>query len=124
MKIVTVIGGSGFLGTEVVKELLKKKYQVKVLDKNKPKISNKKLSYINGDIADNKVLERAIKNSLYVYNFAGIADLDYGASQPIKSIEQNILATVKMLDLCKKYKIKRFIFASTIYVYSSKRWFL
>ena len=57
---------------------------------------------------------------LYVYNFAGIADLDYGASQPIKSVEQNILATVNMLNLCRKYKIKRFVYASTIYVYSSK----
>ena len=55
---------------------------------------------------DYKKLEEVIKKSSYVYNFAGIADLDYGVSQPIKSIEQNILATVNILNLCKKYKIK------------------
>lgn len=120
MKNVTVIGGSGFLGNEVVKELIVKNFKVKILDKNKPKFSHKNLVYINGDITDNKVLDKVIKNSLYVFNFAGIADLDYGVSQPIQSVEQNILATVNILNLCKKYKIKRFIFASTIYVYSSK----
>lgn len=120
MKNVTVIGGSGFLGTEVVKELIYRGYKVKILDRNKPQIISKNLSYINGDITNNKVLEKAIKNSAYVFNFAGIADLEYGVSQPIKSIEQNILATVNMLNFCKKYKVKRFVFASTIYVYSSK----
>ena len=120
MKNVTIIGGSGFLGTEVVKELINRKYRVKILDKNQPKFIHKNLQYIKGNISNNKILEEVIKKSSYVYNFAGIADLDYGVSQPIKSIEQNILATVNMLNFCKKHKIKRFIFASTIYVYSSK----
>ncbi len=120
MKNVTVIGGSGFLGTEVVKELINRKYKVKILDKNQPKYTHKNLKYIKGDISNNKILEEAIKRSSYVYNFAGIADLDYGVSQPIKSVEQNILANVNILNFCKKHKIKRFIFASTIYVYSSK----
>ena len=120
MKDVTVIGGSGFLGSEVSKELIKKNYQVKIFDKKKPKFSHKNLKYINGDILNKNELEKVIKNSLYVFNFAGIADLDYGVSQPTKSIEQNVLATVNMLAFCKKYRVNRFIFASTIYVYSSK----
>ncbi len=120
MKNITVIGGSGFLGTEVSKELILRKYKVTIFDKNVPKFSSKNLEYIKGNILDNKKLEDAIKGSSYVYNFAGIADLDYGVLQPIKSIEQNILATVNMLNYCKKYKIKRYIYASTIYVYSEK----
>tara|TARA_B100001121_G_scaffold309093_1_gene334851 strand:+ start:350 stop:1213 length:864 start_codon:yes stop_codon:yes gene_type:complete len=120
MKNVTVIGGSGFLGIEVSKELIAKKYKVKILDLNPPNFFHKNLKFIKGNILDYKKLDQVIKNSLYVYNFAGIADLDYGASQPIKSVEQNILATVNMLNLCRKYKIKRFVYASTIYVYSSK----
>ena len=95
MKNITVIGGSGFLGTEVSKELILRKYKVTIFDKNVPKFSSKNLEYIKGNILDNKKLEDAIKGSSYVYNFAGIADLDYGVLQPIKSIEQNILATVK-----------------------------
>jgi UDP-glucose 4-epimerase len=120
MKNVVVIGGSGFLGSEVVKQLLFKKYKVTIFDINKPKFLHKNLKFIEGDILDNKKLENVIKNNFYVYNFAGIADLDYGVSQPIKSVEQNILATVNMLNFCNKHKAKRYIFASTIYVYSKK----
>ena len=120
MNTVVVIGGSGFLGTEVAKELLDRGHKVRIFDKNAPQIFHKNLKFIKGNISDNKKLESSIKNSSYVYNFAGIADLDYGVSQPIKSIEQNILATVNMLNFCKKYKVKRYIYASTIYVYSEK----
>ena len=117
---IAVIGGSGFLGTEVSKELILRKYKVTIFDKNPPKFSNKNLKYIQGDILNDKKLEKSIKGSSYVYNFAGIADLDYGVHQPIKSIEQNILATVNMLNFCKKHKVKRYVYASTIYVYSEK----
>jgi UDP-glucose 4-epimerase len=120
MENVTVIGGSGFLGKEVSKELLNRKYKVKILDLKSPEFLNKNLKFIKGDILDVKKLESAIKGSAYVYNFAGIADLDYGVHQPIKSVEQNILATVNMLNFCKKNKVKRYIYASTIYVYSEK----
>ena len=120
MENVTVVGGSGFLGQEVSKELLDKKYKVKIFDKNQPNLIHKNLKYVRGNILDIKKLEASIKGSSYVYNFAGIADLDYGVNQPIKSVEQNILATVNMLNFCKKYNIKRYIYASTIYVYSEK----
>tara|TARA_X000000950_G_C13832222_1_gene626708 strand:+ start:576 stop:1439 length:864 start_codon:yes stop_codon:yes gene_type:complete len=120
MKNVTVIGGSGFLGNEVAKELIKRDFKVKIFDKKKPSFSFKNLVYIHGDILDTKKLEVAIKGSSYVYNFAGIADLDYGVHQPIKSVEQNILATVNMLNFCNKHKVKRYIYASTVYVYSKK----
>ncbi len=120
MKNVTVIGGSGFLGNEVARELIKRDFKVKIFDKKKPSFPSKNLVYIQGDILDTKKLEVAIKGSTYVYNFAGIADLDYGVDQPIKSVEQNILATVNMLNFCNKHNVKRYIYASTIYVYSEK----
>ena len=120
MKYVNVIGGSGFLGNEVARELIKRDFKVKIFDKKKPSFPSKNLVYIQGDILDTKKLEVAIKGSTYVYNFAGIADLDYGVHQPIKSVEQNILATVNMLNFCNKHNVKRYIYASTIYVYSEK----
>ena len=81
-----------------MEELIAKKYKVKILDLNPPNFFHKNLKFIKGNILDYKKLDQVIKNSLYVYNFAGIADLDY-VSQPIKSVEQNMLATVNMLNL-------------------------
>ena len=120
MENVTVVGGSGFLGQEVSKELLDKKYKVKIFDKNQPNLIHKNLKYVRGNILDIKKLEASIKGSSYVYNFAG-ADLDYGVNQPIKSVEQNILATVNMLNFCKKYKIKRYIYAHLQYMFTVKK---
>ena len=58
---ITVIGGSGFLGTEVSKELIHRKYKVTIFDKNAPKFSNKNLKFIQGDILNNKKLEKIYK---------------------------------------------------------------
>ena len=80
-------------------------FQIKILNYSRGYFNVKKLESIK---------------EVKVYNFAGIADLDYGIHQPIKSVEQNILATVNMLNFCNKHKVKRYIYASTIYVYSEK----
>ena len=120
MKIL-VIGGSGFLGTNVVKNLIKKKHQVVILDKAKSSFRDKNLKFIRGNINNFKLLNKIIKNKIRViYNFAAIADIDEAMLKPLQTIRINILGNVKILELCKKYKIKRYIFASTIYVHSSQ----
>ena len=55
-----------------------------------------------------------------VFHFAGLSDLNEALNNPKKSIMLNILGTVNLLDLCKTYKIKRFIHASSIYVNSEQ----
>ena len=41
-------------------------------------------------------------------------------SKPHDTVNYNILGTVNLLELCKKYKVKRFVFASSIYVNSKQ----
>ena len=64
MKNVTVIGGSGFLGNEVAKELVKRDFKVKIFDKKKPSFSSKNLDYIQGDILNTKNLKQLYKEVL------------------------------------------------------------
>jgi len=71
-----------------------------------------------GDILDFDRVEEAVRGCDYVYNFAGIADIGVACQKPLKAIEINVLGNTNILDVCKIYKIKRFIFASSIYVYS------
>jgi len=117
---VTVFGGSGFLGSHVADALTKKGYEVTIFDKNKSPYLQKKQKMIEGDITDQKAVEKAVKNSTYVYHYAGMADIAKAHLKPLETITSNVLGTAYILDACKKNKVKRFIFASTIYVYSDK----
>lgn len=117
MKI-TVIGGSGFLGSYVADTLSRQNHKVVIFDKKKSPWLMRDQKMIVGDILDFKKLKTAISESDAVYHFAAIADIDDALNNPIESVKTNIQGTVHTLELCKTYKIKRFIFASSIYVYS------
>ena len=120
-KKILVIGGSGYLGTALVKQLiLYKKFKIYVYDKKKFNIKNKNLSSIIGTTSDYTKIKKVIKNSDIVYNFAGISDLNDGSKKPIETIKENILNNAKIIEYCIKYEIERFIYSSSIYVYSEK----
>ena len=114
----TVIGGSGFVGSHVADKLTKAGHKVIIYDLKKSNYLKKDQKMIVGDILDKKLLENAISKSDVVYNFAAIADIDQSISLPIKTAKINILGELNVLELCKKYSVKRHVFASTIYVYS------
>ena len=80
----------------------------------------KNQNFFLGKINDTKKLDNLIKKNDIVYNFAGVADLNEGSKKPLESINENIYATAKIVESCIKYKIRRFVYSSTIYVYSEK----
>lgn len=53
-----------------------------------------------------------------VYNFAALADLNQALDKPIDTIKINILRNAHILEACRIHKVKRFLYASTVYVYS------
>tara|TARA_B100000941_G_C28504000_1_gene556064 strand:- start:1447 stop:2331 length:885 start_codon:yes stop_codon:yes gene_type:complete len=117
---VIIFGGSGFLGRYIIDELIKKNFYVVNFDKQKIPFKYKKLSFIKGDIKNYKLVEKAIKGSKYVINLAGISDIGVSLKKPVETVKTNILGTINILEACKKFKIKKHIFASTVYVLSSQ----
>lgn len=118
MKIL-VCGGSGFLGSHVVDYLTDVGHEVIVFDLEKSPFSKKEQKFILGDILDSKAVEQAMKDCDIVYNFAGIADMDHAKKIPVETVKHNIMGNTVILDACVKNKVRRFVFASTIYVYSN-----
>ena len=53
-----------------------------------------------------------------VFHFAALSDLNEALMKPLETVKLNILGTIFLLELSKKYKINRFIYASSIYVNS------
>ena len=119
MKII-VTGGSGFLGSHVADELSKRGHDVTIFDKKKSKWIRPDQKMYLGDILNANDLENVIKGADVVFHFAALADLDEALKRPIEAANINISGTVLALELSYKYKIKRFIHASTIYVNSSE----
>lgn len=113
-----VFGGSGFIGSHVADRLTEAGYDVTIFDLKPSPYLLPAQEIIIGDILDKKAVSDAVKGCDYIYNFAGMADLDAATTEPLRTIEQNIVGTAILLEATLRSRAKRFIQASTIYVYS------
>ena len=113
-----VVGGSGFIGSHVADRLSDSGYQVIIYDKIKSQWLRNNQKIIIGDVQDNEKLNEIIAGAEVVYNFAGIADLNQALKQPIQTININILGDLNVLEACRANSVRRFIYASTVYVHS------
>lgn len=115
---VIVFGGSGFLGSHIADVLTEKGYQVALFDIKPSPFLKDGQEMIIGDILDSDFVENAVSGCDIVYNLAGIADIDECVQRPIDTIRYNILGNAIVLEAARKAEVKRFIFASSVYVYS------
>ena len=118
MKKAVVVGGSGFIGSHGADYLSDAGYQVTIYDKTKSLWLRNDQNIVYGDVQDSNKLNETIANAEVVYNFAALADLNQALKQPIKTINVNILGNLNVLEACRIHKVKRFIYASTVYVHS------
>ena len=113
-----VFGGSGFLGSHVCDILTEAGHEVSLFDWTESKWLHEGQKMIVGDILNESDVNNAIESADIVYNFAGIADIDEAISKPIDTVKYNILGNTIILEGCRKHSVKRYIFASSVYVYS------
>ena len=114
-----ITGGTGFIGSKLVSQLLKKKHSVTVYTIDKG-VKASKVKIITGDILDYKTLLSAVRGHDAVYHLAGISDIGEAAVEPLLTIQTNIIGSAKVIEACIKANVKRVLFASTVYVYSDK----
>lgn len=118
-----VTGGSGFLGSHVCDALSDAGHDVTIFDVQPSPYLREDQRMITGDILDRKALEEYLEGMDVVYHFAGIADIDECAEKPVETARVNIMGTVQLLDICARIGIKRFVFASSVYVFSASGYF-
>lgn len=115
---VTIFGGSGFLGSHLADAFTDKGYEVTVYDVVASPYLKRTQKMIVGNVLDEEKVRKAVQGRDYVYNFSGIADIDEAMRDPVKAVKNNILGNVIILDAAKESEVKRFVFASSLYVYS------
>lgn len=118
MKKVCVIGGSGFLGSHVCDQLSEAGYRVLIYDRIASPWRGGDQAMVEADILDEAALSDAITGCEAVYNFAAIADLNEALDKPLETVKVNILGNTMVLEACRCHGVKRYVYASTVYVHS------
>lgn len=119
MKIL-VTGGSGFLGSHVADALSEAGHDVTVFDlKPSPYLQDGQKMFI-GDVTDADSVNEAVKGCDVIYHLAALADINEAINKPRDTMSVNFMGTVNMLEAAREHGIKRFVFSSSIYVYSDQ----
>lgn len=117
---VLIFGGAGFLGSHVADEFTSLGHEVGIFDKQLSPFLQGSQTMIQGDILDGNAVTKAVKEYDIVYNFAGFADLNASIGNALEALEMNILGNANILEACVAHRAKRFVYASTVYVYSTE----
>lgn len=112
-----VTGGTGFIGSHLVDELLQQGYEVRVLRRPTSRttyLEGKNLTIAVGDLSDTKSLVKACQNIDVVFHVAAIPR-DWGSRKEF--FEVNLYGTKNLLDACVEQSVPRFLFMSSAAVY-------
>jgi len=124
MKKILVTGGTGFIGSAIVKDLLKD-HKVTVVDNNvrgsikRLDIKNRNLKYIKADIRNRTKIFKVIKNQDAVIHLAYINGTKFFYSKPEEILEVAIKGLINVVDGCIKHKVRELILASSSEVYQT-----
>lgn len=116
---VVVFGGSGFIGSYLIDELLTRGYDPISADIRSSEYTRTDY-FVECDIMDSDAVSQVISKADIVYNCAGYANLDDAIKEPIKTMELNVLGNLNILEACRNHSIKRFVYASSAYAMNIK----
>lgn len=118
-----VIGGCGFIGSYVVKELLKQGYETVIIDNlSKGKIENipKSVLFYKVDILDKEKLEEILQEGDVLFHLAALTSVPESIENPLPYHETNIRGTYTLLEAARNKKVTGIIFSSSAAVYGNK----
>lgn len=118
MDKVVVIGGAGFMGSHTADMLSDCGFKVTIFDNQPSSWLRDDQNMVVGDILDRDTVNTVVSGAKYLYHFAGIADIGEAKEHPFDTINLNVMGTTVALEAAVKSGVERFIYASTMYVYS------
>lgn len=129
MNKILVTGGAGFIGSHTVLELLKKDYDVVVLDNlsnskkeslnRVEKLSGKKIDFHEIDLLDKTGLRSLFKTYEFdsVIHFAGLKAVGESVEKPLMYYQNNIAGTLNLCEAMMENGVKKIVFSSSATVY-------
>lgn len=134
MSLYLVTGGAGFIGSNIVEELLRRNQNVRILDNfstgKRENISHvkdilggenkknlEKLEVVEGDIRSYHIVREAIEGVDFILHQAALPSVPRSVKDPLTSNEVNVVGTLNILNAAKETKVKRIVYASSSSVY-------
>ncbi|MBP5633881.1 UDP-glucose 4-epimerase GalE [Candidatus Saccharibacteria bacterium] len=129
MKKILATGGTGYIGSHTVIELINNGYEVDIIDNlfnskitvldQIEKISGKKPKFYEADLLDEAKLDEIFREGHYdtVIHFAGLKAVGESVEKPLIYYRNNITGTVNLLEAMKKYGVHEIVFSSSATVY-------
>ena len=120
MKKVLVTGGAGFIGSYVVRELLKQGYEVSVLDNlsaGKKENIPAEVTFYNLDIRNLADIKPVFVGMTYVFHLAAIPSVQYSIENPLETNAVNVDGTLNVLIAAKDAGVKRVIYSASCAAY-------
>jgi UDP-glucose 4-epimerase len=116
---VLVTGGAGFIGSHVVDRLLASGLAPRIYDlRSSPHHPADAVETVRGDLRDLDRLCRAMQGCDAVLHLAAAADVDEVRADPVRAQERNAGGTLNVLEAARRTKVRRVVYASTVWVYS------
>ncbi len=113
---IAVVGGSGFIGSVLVDELLSAGHRVVNFDIQHPK--NTEVTHVYVDVTDFTKLSIAMAGQWdAVYLMAAVANVDHFFVSPVEAYKVNMDSVINVLEVARRYNVPRFLYASTVWVY-------
>jgi UDP-glucose 4-epimerase len=113
-----VTGGAGFLGSVLADALTAAGFEVVVFDRRPSPYLQDGQEMVVGDILDAEALATAAAGASAVYHLAAASDLETAADAALETARTNVVGTVHALEAARQAGARRFLLASTVYVYS------
>ena len=113
-----ILGGCGFIGSHVAEGLLDAGYGVRVFDKINVSTRNidhlvSDIELFEGDFTNEEVVSEAVRGVDYIFHFIGTTLPKTSTDNPVYDVESNVIATLKLLDIAARERIRKVIFSSS-----------
>ena len=116
-KKIIVTGGAGFIGSNLVQQLVSLGHSVTVFDNfitgRRDYLKGLDIKVINGDITDKELVINSFKNHQVVFHLAAYGNVIDSINEPENNFNTNVLGTLNILEACRLNRINKLIFSST-----------